>query len=86
LPFWHFDGNDEVSDLGNHLDITLVLQTVTHDRWLEHYNQATMPEDIVFNERMIQRLGLLETTYALDQERDLDAIKEDWWYKHVRLV
>jgi hypothetical protein len=86
LPFWHFDGNNEDVKLGHHLDISLVLKSINEDHWMEYYGPHTMPLEDIENERTMRRLGLLETTYGLDEERDLDAIQEEWWFKYVKLV
>jgi hypothetical protein len=76
LPFWHFDGNDEGLTLGHHLDISLVLKSTKEDHRMEYYNSDTMPLEDIESERTMRRLGLLETTYGLDEERDLDVYRK----------
>lgn len=86
LPVYHYDGLVKNCKLGHHMDIMLVLHVLWYDYWIEHYNSATLPEDVATNERTMRRLGLLEATYGLDQQRDPDAIFEDWMWKYVRIV
>jgi hypothetical protein len=86
LPFWHFDGNHENSNIDHHLDIMLVLRTLNEDDWVLHYNKDTLPLEDFEDERTMRRMGLLETRYGLDQQRDLADIQEDWWFKHVDLL
>jgi hypothetical protein len=86
LPFWHFDGNDEDSDIDHHLDISLLMRTIGGDEWASNYTKDTLPLEDFESNRTMRRLGLLETRYGLDQERDLDDIQEDWWYRYVLLL
>jgi hypothetical protein len=86
LPFWHFDGIDEDSDIDHHLDISLLMRTIGSDEWVLNYTKDTLPLEEFESNRTMRRLGLLETRYGLDQERDLEAIQEDWWHRHVRLL
>jgi hypothetical protein len=86
LPFYHFDGNDEGSDIDHHLDISLLMRYIGGDDWASNYNTDTMPLEEFESRRTMRRLGLLETRYGLDEERDLDEIQEDWWHRHVMLL
>jgi hypothetical protein len=88
LPFWHFDANDEHNEIGidHHLDIMLVLKSVNNHSWVNHYDKDTLPLEEYEDDRTMRRLGLLETTYGLDEQRDLADIQEDWWLKYVRLL
>lgn len=78
--------NDKECKLGHHMDVILVLHVIWHDYWIEHYNSGTLPEDVAIYERTMRRLGLLEVTYGLDQQRNLEAVSDEWMWKFVRIL
>jgi hypothetical protein len=86
LPFWHFDGNAQDSEIDHHLDIALLLRSIGSDKWVLHYDKDTLPIEDFDSGRTMRRLGMLETRYGLDQQRDLADIQEDWWYRYVKLL
>jgi hypothetical protein len=45
-----------------------------------------MRRDHAEDDRTMRRLGLLETTHEVDEQRDNDAIDEEFWWRFVRLV
>jgi hypothetical protein len=84
LTFHHFDGTDEGNNLSHHLDIMLVLHSISDGPWLRYYGRETISEYIASDNRTMHILGLLEPIHALDQGRDFDTIQEDWSYKYVQ--
>ena len=70
----------------HYLDVSLVLRSISEDDWIGFYGPETMPSEHAQDERTMRRLVLLETTYGLDQIRDLDKINEERGWKFVRLV
>ncbi|KAH5336567.1 hypothetical protein HBI23_046730 [Parastagonospora nodorum] len=83
---WHFAADEDANSNGHCLDIHLVLISLGNDDWVSHYGPSTMEMERLEDERTMRRLGLVETTYHEDQQRDAGDIHEDMWWKFVRLV
>jgi hypothetical protein len=88
LLVWLYDGSGRARGLGYHLEVSLVLKTVHRDAWIAHYGPHTMSREDAADERTMRRVGLLETTYRVDEEKDAAARKADAdaWWKFVRLI
>jgi hypothetical protein len=88
LLIWLYDGSGRAHGLGYHLEVNLVLKTVHGDAWIAHYGPHIMFREDAAYECTMRRVGLLETTYRVDEEEDAAALKAeaDAWWKLARLV